>query len=303
MWKKILICLTLLLSCIVVKAKTYNASNLPVDMTQITFSRVVNPDGILSSETVSAIDTLLLHLQRNQGVEAMIIAITNIENDDPFEFTRAVFQKYGVGNKDNTGFIITLATDDRSYQIMTGIGLEGTLPDAVCKRIENRVMVPCLKQGDWNQAMLRTVTTIKEYVEGDETLRQAYATDDGEDPYDWLWALGMFLGPMAIVAYMVHRSNKLQKTCKQCGKPEMKCVSRTQQKISKHTTRISEVWVCQACGHSETRTRDHTETPNPGGGAIIGGMGGGGFGGGQSTGSFGGFGGGRTMGGGAGGRF
>ena len=287
----------------VLNAKVYNPNTLPVDMDSITYSRVINPDSILQQETVSAIDTLLLQLQNETGVQAMIIAITNIENDDPFQFTLDVFNKYGVGNKHNTGFVLTLATDDRSYQIVTGEGLEGTLPDYICKRIENRVMVPHLKEGNWNMAMLETVMTIKEYIEGDETIRQAYETDDGENPLSLFTFLCIMFGPIAGIGAFVAYQNYKKKYCKECKTHKMKMVDSVTHKVNATQNEVKELWHCENCGHDEYRSFLKLISTGGGGGGFHGGGSHSSGGSSRSTGSFGGFGGGHSMGGGAGGRF
>lgn len=298
--KKILT-LTMLFLTFALHAGVYNADNLPVDRNHITYSRVINPDNILNNQAVSAIDTLLLELQRSTGVQALVIAITNIEDDDPFQFTLDVFNKYGVGSKDNTGFALTLATGDRSYWLLTGEGLEGTLPDAICKRIENRVMVPLLKNEDWDNAMLSTIATIKEYVEGDEEIREAYSKDEGEDPLSWFVILSVLFGPAIAIAAIVKYTNYKRRHCKICGKHHMKKVSVETQQLNQFITQYNELWVCPDCGNSEHRI-SNVDLSNQSGGTIIGG-GGGHRGGGFGGGSFGGFGGGHSMGGGAGGRF
>lgn len=288
---------------LVAQAKVYSPDNLPVDPIAVTYSRVINPDGILNRETISAIDTVLLRLEQTTGVQALIIAITNIEGDDPFQFTLDIFNKYGVGGKNSTGFVLTLATDDRSYSLITGEGLEGTLPDAICRRIQNRVMVPRLKEGDWNSAMLNTVVTVAQYVEGDETLREAYSSDEGEDPYEWLWAIAGIFGPAVLVIALLLYIERRKKKCKKCGKHKMKKVKTTTQNLNARTVRYTETWVCSACGNVETRQHTHFIDNDFNG--PHGGFGGGmpRMGGGRSMGSFGSFGGGHSFGGGSSGRF
>lgn len=288
--------------CFGLNAKVYNPNTLPVDLEKITYSRVINPDGILETKTVSAIDTLLLRLQESTGVQALIIAITNIEGDDPFQFTLDVFNKYGVGNKDNTGFALTLATDDRSYFLLTGQGLEGMLPDAICKRIENRYMVPRLKEGDWNAAMLNTVAAVKEYLEGDEELKASLNSDeDNMTLFDLILMLGGIFGPVVLVFLIAWCDSYKKSYCKNCGKHKMKMLKRETNMLSSNKVQCSESWKCKNCYNIEYRnyirylgsTYDGT---HHGSGSSFGG-------GGHSGGSFGGFGGGFSGGGGAGGRF
>lgn len=284
------------------RADVYNPNTLPVDLEAITYSRVINPDGILTQETANAIDTLLLHLQESTGVQALIIAITNIEDDDPFEFTLEVFNKYGVGNKDNTGFALTLATGDRSYWLLTGQGLEGNLPDAICKRIGNRVMVPRLKEGNWNAAILNTVATIKEYLEGDEELKAALNSDEEDLTFfELMIIICSTFGPCVLIAFIAWYEERKKKLCPKCGKYKMKMLNRSTRMLSAKRVECNEKWKCSHCYNMDYRTyiRHLASTYD--------GHSGGGFSGGHISGhhggSFGGFGGGFSGGGGAGGRF
>ena len=205
------------------------------------------------------------------------------------------------GSKDNTGMVIVLATDDRSYWISTGSGMDKYLPDAICKRVENRVMVPLLKEGKWEEAMIETVRTITQLLEGNEELRASY-TEEGDD-FDWLilvFPVGLVGGGVGASIISEYRKKK----CKKCGKHKMKVVKRTTKDISRRKTRITEEWVCINCGHSEIRTREVTKADVYDGGSSGGIFGGGGGGSHHSSGpSFGSFGGGSFSGGGAGGRF
>lgn len=307
---KLIISLLVALFCVNAQAGVYNPNTLPVDSYKLTFSRVVNPDNILSAGTISAVDTILLHLQEATGVEALIIVVENIENDDPYSFSIEVGKKLGVGNKDNTGLVLTLATLDRSYYIVTGPGLDGTLPDAICKRIENRVMVPELKEGDWDDAILKTVATLSEYIQGNEELHRKYDSDDDDFTlFDLLLALGTMFGPAFFILFFTWYERWQRSKCDQCNHHSLKLLNRNVEELSGHRLKCVEHWHCKHCGNDHYRTvvrkkNDHYGNHGPfSGGPII--MGGGNYGGHSSpmSGPFGGFGGGTFHGGGAGGRF
>lgn len=307
----------LLLALSPVWAKVWNPDNLPVSPNVIVPvdennpdsiltpavlpNYVSNPDDILSAGAVDEINSMLFEIEKSKGVKALVVVITNIEGDDPYRFATDLGNKYGVGSKDNTGMVIVLATDDRSYWISTGSGMDKYLPDAICKRVENRVMVPLLKEGKWEEAMIETVRTITQLLEGNEELRASY-TEEGDD-FDWLilvFPVGLVGGGVGASIISEYRKKK----CKKCGKHKMKVVKRTTKDISRRKTRITEEWVCVNCGHSEIRTREVTKADVYDGGSSGGIFGGGGGGSHHSSGpSFGSFGGGSFSGGGAGGRF
>lgn len=303
MFKRFQLFLFLLLLAITpALAKTWSPETLPVSQNSPTPTYVSNPDGILSQHAVAEIDTMLLSIEKSKGVKALVVVVTNLEGDDPYRFATDIGNKYGVGTKDNTGLVIVLATDDRSYWIATGTGMDKYLPDAIVKRVENRVMVPLLKMGQWEDAMVATVRELTQLLEGNEELRASYTEED--DDFEW-WMLSFPLGLMGAGVGVATFAEYRKKKCKKCGKHKMKLKSRATKNISRQKMQITEVWVCTSCGHSETRIRetyrgDIYDGQGGGGGIFIGGGGGGHH---SSGPSFGSFGGGSFGGGGAGGRF
>lgn len=296
----------LFLVALVAQTKVYSPQTLPFHRDSLKYSRVINPDSILDARTVAAIDTVLYELQDSTGVQGIVVAITNVEGDDMWQFTYDVYNRLGIGNsKKNTGFLLTLATDDRSYFLMPGTGLEGTLPDAICRRIEDSYFVPLLKEGKWNEAMLQTVEAISKYVEGDETIREPIGSSS--DSTGTSMALIALLAAIGLPAGFIAYQRRQAKKCPQCGKYVLKRNRQTEHK-DKDTIHVTVTTTCPECGYHNVSEYDmdtsrHDDDSRTGG-AILGG--GGVFSGGGSTisrRSFGSLGGGRTSGGGAGGRF
>ena len=149
-------------------AATYTPESLPIPYLQDKTQYVSNPDGFLSQEAVDSLNFWLGNMEAAHGVQTVLAVVEHIKGGDTYDFCMALGRKYGIGSKkQNSGLIILLSTGDRAYTILTGRGLEGTLPDAICKRIENHQMLPALREGDWDTAMLNTVRAITHYVDGD----------------------------------------------------------------------------------------------------------------------------------------
>ena len=167
-------------------------------------------------------------------------------------------------------------------------------------------MVPYLKTGDWDTAMLQTVSAVCRVIHGDDSLLH----DDSGQPtgtkgYGLMWlALAIVTGGFLISIY----SNRKRNTCPRCGhSPMHRTNSQVRvdrfQGIEHHTV----YYRCPKCGHTVSRSHDEPFDNGTGFGGfppVAGpfhrGFGGGGFGGGFSGGSFGG---GSFGGGGAGGKF
>ena len=306
-----MLCLILFLfvcrSTMLLQAATYTVDNLPMVYLQDRTKHVINPDGILSPQVVQQMDSLLYRLETVKGVQSVVAVVERIEGVDCYEFAITLGNQYGVGNQANTGLIILLSTEDRCYQILTGEGLEGTLPDAICRRIENRKMVPHLKTGDWDQAMLQTVAAVCGVIEGDESLLNPGLGEgrgsNGGNPLFGL-ALCIVVVAMAVSWYASRKRN----TCPKCGAyPLRRYNSQVEVDRINGIEHHREYFRCPKCGHTECHSHDEPFDNGTGFGGfppVAGpfhrGFGGGNFGGGFTGGSFGG---GSFGGGGSGGRF
>lgn len=294
--------LLLLVVTMAMAAKPWTVEAMPtLDNT----TRVMNPDGVLATATVDSINAMLLTLDRH-GVQPLVVCIQRIEGDDPYEFAIGLGRRFGVGGRKSLGVVMVVATEDRSYQIVTGSGMDKYLPDAICSRIEHVAMVPHLKAGAWDAALLSGVRMMKQYLDKDEELMaQLRAEEAAEDWEAMVVGLVFALIPVVIIALIAWQRYKDTK-CPQCGKHRLRVVRRESYKDARRRSHLLETVICQNCGHTFKRDRIlHDGTSAGVGGAIFlgGGRRGGGFGGGFGGGGFGSFGGGSFGGGGAGGRF
>lgn len=298
-------------------AGTYTPETLPKVHLYDSTRYVVNPDGILSQSAAVRIDTMLRELENKTGTETVVAVVESIGEQDCFNFCHTLLNSWGVGKKGkDNGLVILLVTDQRCIQFNTGYGLEGILPDAICKRIQMQQMVPYLKQGDWDTAMINGVEAVcrRLYSEPDDTQT---APENNTSP---LLLLALLVIIIAIVTIKTRQISNASRKCPKCGKPDLKptdsCI--LVEKDGKQVNR--RIYKCSSCGYTVARDEDENNgddgTP-PGGprrrtgslldaillGTLLGGMGrgrGGGFGGGFGGGSFGG---GAGGGGGAGSRF
>ena len=160
-----------LFTCLTICAEPYTPESLPNVFDRTT--RVANPDGLLSQAAVDSINSMLLSLDSHE-VQCIVVVVNNIKGDDPYEFAMGLGRRFGVGGEKNLGIVLVLATDDRSYEMITGDGMEKFLPDIICHRIQEHPMVPLLKKSDWDGAMVATVRAIKGYLEEDPEIMELY---------------------------------------------------------------------------------------------------------------------------------
>lgn len=88
-----------------------------------------------------------------------------------------VADRWKLGKKDtDQGLLMVVAVNDRKMYILTGYGLEGTIPDAVAKRIISDDITPRFKQGDYAGGITAGINRIEERLTTDPAiLKQADA--------------------------------------------------------------------------------------------------------------------------------
>lgn len=285
--------------------KVYTVDNLPKVHLADKTRYVCNPAGVLSQAACDSIDAMLYALEQQTGIETVVAALPSIGEEDCFDFCHKLLNQWGVGKKEkNNGLVVLLVTDQRCIQFYTGYGLEGVLPDAICKRIQTRYMIPFLKDGEWDAGMVAGLKATCRQLDGSMENDSPVGSDSGSSS-DFILTVLCFLLIGGGIAFLAARK---QSRCPKCGKHTLqRSGSRTVSRINGVKTE-DVTYTCRNCGHTLIRRQQSYDNDyhRRGGGPFIGGMGGGSFGGGSfGGGGFGGgsFGGGMAGGGGAGSRF
>lgn len=288
-------------------SKRYKVEEVPMVHLQDETRYVSNPDGILSAQSVEAMDEVLRQLEARTGIETLVVAVEEIEDGDCFEFAYQLGKQNGVGKKEaDNGLVILLVRGERCVQFVTGYGIEGNLPDAICKRIQERDMFPLLRQGKWDEGMLAGIKSVNTYLTDYDEWKSSDAAEENSE------GLLIMVGGFALLVFafllfcffVVLRQTKCPH-CKKSGlqRSNSRLISR------KNGIKTNEViYTCKYCGHTVVRQEQEEDDNYTGfGGGTLGGpfVFGGGHGGSFHGGGFSGgsFGGGSFGGGGAGGRF
>lgn len=278
----------------------YTTQNLPKVHLQDQRRYACNPDGILSPMTCDSIDRMLYNLEQQTGIETVVAVVGSIGDASCFDFCHQLLNEWGVGKKEkNNGLVVLLVTDQRCIQFYTGYGLEGDLPDAICKRIQTRDMVPYLKEGNWDAGMMAGIRSICARLDGS---MENDSEEEEED--DVLIVILLFIGFIGIAVITAIWAARAASKCPHCGRHTLQR-SASRLLYQRGGVRKEEItYLCTHCGHlvkREQSSYDDQYHGNRGNGPIL-------FGGGSGMGGGGGFhggsfGGGIGGGGGAGTRF
>ena len=260
---------------------------------------VSDPTSILSPAATDTIDAILGRLEKSTGIETAVVMLPSIGENDIFDFSTSLFRKWGIGKKkSDNGLLILFVMDQHKVRFATGYGIEGTMTDAMSKRIQTQYMVPAFKRSDWNKGMVDGVRAAAKVLDGS---MEPEAAGDDTDTSDLLFSIGIIVGVILLAMFV----SSIKQRCPKCRKRSaMKQMGVEVLRVSTGKGRRKRIrrttYVCQYCGHIMTKDEDiddHSGSAAAGGailGSMLGSSGGGG------GGSFGGsFGGGSTGGGGS----
>ena len=297
--KRIALVTVLVLGCLMAAAKVYKPSDIKPVHLEDRNRYVCNPDGILSQEAVNRIDAAFRTIEDSTGIQTLVAVVKDIDPDDCFEFAHQLGETVGVGrSSSDNGLVILLSTGERCIQFATGYGIEGVLPDALCKRVQERYMNRYFADDKWDEGMVAGAEALKEIL-----LKGEYADDAEFGAKDAIAAMAVLAGIVIFLVMLIVYIDRRSRKCPKCGHVALKQVSVSTISRSNGVKKELVTLKCTHCGFITSRTRtSYYSTGNHGGGPHVGG----GFGGGRSFGggNFGGsYGGGHFGGGGAGSRF
>ena len=107
-------------------AKAYTVETVPnVRLTDVR-RYVSDPSGILTPPARDSINAVCARMEQQSGVEAAVVMLPSIGDEEPFDFAQSLFRHWGIGKKGkDNGVLVLFVMDRRVVRFHTGYGLEG----------------------------------------------------------------------------------------------------------------------------------------------------------------------------------
>lgn len=209
-----------------------------------------DPSGILSQQAKDSVNAVCRLLESQTGIETAVVMLPSIGEADPFDFGYQLFRKWGIGKKKNdNGLLVLFVLDQRKVHFITGYGLEGDLPDALCKRIQQRYMVPAFRRGDYDAGMVSGMSAVYSLLK--DSMRPD-KPDNTVSPWNYVFLIVTIL-LFIIVPYLMRRR---QKRCPHCGRHTLQRTS-SEVSVKNNGHRVQmDVYKCSHCGYTVSRRKD-----------------------------------------------
>lgn len=131
-------------------------------------TRVTDLSVVLTEQEKSLLENKLEKLEDTKGSQVAVLILPTTDGEPIEQFSLRVVETWKLGRKKiNDGVLILVAKDDRKMRIEVGYGLEGILPDAICKRIISEQMRPNFKAQKFYEGIDSAVESISKIVNGE----------------------------------------------------------------------------------------------------------------------------------------
>lgn len=157
--------MTACLALLAMPASAAEGDPLPVPPLK---ARVTDQTGTLSAADEARIEGKLRAFEAQKGAQVAVLIVPTTQPEAIFDYAIRVGEAWKLGRKGvDDGVLFVIAKGDRKLQILTGPGLQGTLTDAMSKRIISEIVAPRFRAGDFPGGIEQGVDKIIALLQGE----------------------------------------------------------------------------------------------------------------------------------------
>lgn len=126
---------------------------------------VVDKAGIIDANYEQQIEGWLRELEQKTTAQVKLLTVPTTDGEDVFGFGMRHAERWKLGRKGkDNGALVVIALKEREFRVLTGYGLEPSLPDSWCGQLTREVVVPSFRAGDYSQGAYNAMTAIANRV-------------------------------------------------------------------------------------------------------------------------------------------
>jgi len=124
---------------------------------------------VVSAGTAAQLNKTLEDFERQSSDQIVVAVFPKMQSDSSIEdYTVRVARSWQAGQKNkNNGAVLFVFVQDHKMFLEVGYGLEGVLPDALCKRIIDEQITPRFKAGDFDGGLTAGVQAVIAAAKGE----------------------------------------------------------------------------------------------------------------------------------------
>ena len=124
---------------------------------------------VVSTTVAGQLNQKLENFEKETSSQIVVAIFQKLETDSSLDdYCYRIFQNWKVGQKGkNNGAVLFVFVQDRKMRIQTGYGLEGALPDALCKQIIDNELKPHFRNRDFDGGLSAGVNSMIKATRGE----------------------------------------------------------------------------------------------------------------------------------------
>lgn len=164
--------------------------------------------GLVSPTVAAQLDRELARFDQQTSTQIVVLITPRFSPKTSLEEeAQQLYTAWHLGTKkESNGALLLVFPKEHQIRIQTGYGLEGALPDALCKRIIDEVMTPAFQHGHYDQGMIAGVTAMMKATAGEYHVSK---TLQKKPPLTWKHFL---FSPLGLFLLMIFGSALLNRT-------------------------------------------------------------------------------------------
>jgi uncharacterized protein len=167
-------------------------------------ARVTDSTGTLTVAERAALEAKLEAFEKAKGSQVAVLIVPSIGTETIEEYAGRVTDEWKLGRKGvDDGVLLLVAKQERKIRIQTGRGVQGSLTDALSRRIVADIVAPRFRTGDFAGGIEAGVDSIMKAIEGEslalpEPRKTGRKVDTVSSYSDFLW-IAFFAVPVVAV--------------------------------------------------------------------------------------------------------
>jgi len=161
--------------------------------------------GIIQPQAKAQLEGMAKELEEKTGAQMAIVTVKSLNGNEIQPYASDLFKQLGVGQKkQDNGFLLLVAPNERKYWTEVGYGLEPIINDARAGDA-GRLLVPYFRKGDYSGGIVVAAAQLAKYVADDKgvtltgmpQIRQVRHFDDEGSGGIWVWIV------LAVIVFVV----------------------------------------------------------------------------------------------------
>ncbi|HEY0431471.1 MAG TPA: TPM domain-containing protein, partial [Pyrinomonadaceae bacterium] len=99
------------------------------------FTPIVDNANVIDSQTRTQLESIYRNLMQRANIQFAVVTVDSTNGQVIDDYALAIYRGWGIGSKENDGFLLLLAVKDRKYFTEVGYHLEGDLNDGLVGQI------------------------------------------------------------------------------------------------------------------------------------------------------------------------